>query len=127
MLFKYYRNALIWAFLIFILCTIPSSGFPKFNLSSIIGIDKIVHAFFYFILYILLWFGLRKKNRDNNIDNLNKGWYWCALVCFVFGATIEILQGVFFSRGTDILDVYANSFGIFMAVAITFLFAKKTA
>ena len=125
MLIKYQRNALLWAFFIFCICAMPSSGFPRIKISSIIGTDKFAHAFVYLILYIMMYLGLRKYNKVKQYIPFDTNWIWAVFACFIFGVIIEILQGNFFNRGMEFLDVVANSFGIFLGVISTRIFFRN--
>ena len=75
-----------------------------FNLS-----DKLIHSL-YFTGLTFFWI---KSNEEPRNQRLIK----TALLVFVFGLVLEILQGILpIQRNMDILDLLANSTGIFLAI-----------
>ena len=75
-----------------------------FNLS-----DKLIHSL-YFTGLTFFWI---KSNEEPSNQRLIK----TALLVFVFGLVLEILQGILpIQRNMDILDLLANSTGIFLAI-----------
>jgi VanZ family protein len=72
-------------------------------------LDKILHATAYFTLTISWLFALRNYSKNKLI----------VLVIFFYGVLMEFLQGwLTETRQKDIFDVYANSFGILLAMLI---------
>ena len=75
-----------------------------FNLS-----DKLIHCL-YFTGLTLFWI---KSTKELSNKRLTK----TALLVFLFGLVLEILQGTLpIQRNMDILDLLANSAGIFLAI-----------
>ena len=75
-----------------------------FNLS-----DKLIHSL-YFTGLTFFWI---KSTEEPSNQRLIK----TALLVFVFGLVLEILQGILpIQRNMDILDLLANSTGIFLAI-----------
>ncbi|MFN7099733.1 MAG: VanZ family protein [Flavobacterium sp.] len=77
-------------------------------------LDKVVHAFFYFVLTFLVQLNWK-------VNNLNWSSRTQAVVSVVvtilFGVLIEILQETCTaSRHADVLDVIANSIGALLSV-----------
>ena len=55
---KYNRNALLWAFLILALCTMPVSGITSIKLLDLLSFDKLAHMLLFAMLgccYLLLF------------------------------------------------------------------------
>lgn len=102
MFLKYNKWALLWALLIFILCAIPGKDLPRGSWMDMIGIDKFVHAFLFFIQVILLMRGFAAQSR-----------YVAPVLCILYGGMLEVMQGVFYTdRTADLYDFLANSFGV---------------
>jgi len=80
-------------------------------------LDKIKHAFAYFVLSLVWFIALRTTK-------INK--YLIAFCCFLYGIIIEVLQVTITShRSGEILDVIANTTGILIAIIIYNSFFKK--
>lgn len=80
-------------------------------------LDKIKHAFAYFVLSLVWFIALRTTK-------INK--YLIAFSCFLYGIIIEVLQVTITShRSGEILDVIANTTGILIAFIIYNSFFKK--
>jgi len=80
-------------------------------------LDKIKHAFAYFVLSLVWFIALRTTK-------INK--YLIAFGCFLYGIIIEVLQVTITShRSGEILDVIANTTGILIAIIIYNSFFKK--
>ncbi len=72
-------------------------------------LDKILHATAYFTLTISWLFALRNYSKNKLV----------VLVIFFYGVLMEFLQGwLTETRQKDMFDVYANSFGILLAMLI---------
>ena len=73
--------------------------------------DKLIH-FLYFTGLTLFWI---KTTEEFSNKRLIK----TALLVFLFGLVLEILQGILpIQRNMDILDMLANSAGIFLAIVL---------
>ena len=72
-------------------------------------LDKILHASAYFTLTISWLFALRNYSKNKLV----------VFALFFYGVLMEFLQGwLTQNRQKDIFDVYANSFGILLAMLI---------
>ena len=73
--------------------------------------DKLIH-FLYFIGLTLFWIKTTKEFSNKRLIKT-------ALLVFLFGLVLEILQGILpIQRNMDILDMLANSAGIFLAIVL---------
>lgn len=100
-------------------CLTPSNDIPIVNIPNL---DKLVHAFFYFV-FTILWF-LFFKNQVKKKNQL-KLLVVAALFSIVFGIGIEILQDkLTTTRSGDFFDVLANLMGTTIAFVLV-LFAKR--
>jgi VanZ family protein len=117
----YFWTALSWTGLIVFFCLVKSSAIPVVRISNL---DKIVHAFFHFVL-TSLWF-LYFKNHLNS-STIFKPLVMSFLISVFFGTGIEIAQELFTkTRKGDLLDVLANSSGATLAVCVFLFFNKYT-
>jgi VanZ family protein len=103
--------SIVWAVLIFVLCTIPSNGSPKFKIPNI---DKIVHFGFFFVQSILLCLFLNFQTKYSFIKIV----FISTILIFLYGGLIEIFQQEFFFRTCDIYDLIADVSGGFSGAII---------
>ena len=102
------RN-IIWAIIIFILCTMPGDSLPNPNF-TIPYLDKIVHFGMFFIMAIFLCSELNYQTplRGCHIYLITSS------VCFAYGGIIELLQHQFFHRSGEWWDLVADLLGAAM-------------
>jgi VanZ family protein len=107
--------ALLWALLIFILCTIPGQDIPHISFLELLRFDKFVHAAMFFVLCLLM---ARGFSLQTSFLFLNRHYLAIsALICVAYGGSLEIIQGTWcVGRTADIYDFIANSFGVLIAV-----------
>lgn len=107
---RYYKNALIWAFFIFILSIIPVTGRLRFDLLGLFTIDKLAHFVLYSIFCLFIAIGYAKYySRNYRIKYIFR---WSFSVSALFGIVIEIIQPFAMSnRSFDVLDMIANTLG----------------
>lgn len=110
---KHYVWSLLWAAVILILCSLPSEStdsIPKFP-----GIDKLVHAGFFFVLSVLLLNGEARKQRTSRPS-------WRIAIRVISFSTLfalftEFIQWkVFTYRSAEAWDLFADVVGIGMGV-----------
>ena len=96
--------SIVWMLIIFTLCTLPTSNFPKLK---ILHLDKIVHFGFFFVQSVLfsLLFHFKLCKRYFQIILLST---FCV---FVYGGIIEIVQSQFFNRSGEFEDLIADVLG----------------
>lgn len=109
----YFWAVLIWASVITFLCLIQFRSVPLGNVSHI---DKLVHAFFYFVFTVLNYYFLKDRCRNCSRKML-------LTIAFVssilFGIGIEVAQELFTTtRHADLLDVAANTSGAMIAIVV---------
>ena len=117
--FFYFFSAIVWAILITVFCLVQFKTVPLGNVSHL---DKVVHAFFYFVLTFLVQLNWR-------VSKLNWSYRTQAVVSVVgtilFGVLIEILQETCTAtRHADVLDVIANSVGALLSVVAFKLYVR---
>ncbi|RTY90025.1 VanZ family protein [Flavobacterium sp. GT3R68] len=92
---------------------------PKVSLQSA---DKYVHFTFHFV-FTWLWF-LYFESRKNELGN-SKTIFLVFLLSFLYGISVEIMQGLFtLTRKADLFDVLANTVGALTAAASILVFQK---
>jgi VanZ family protein len=112
--------ALSWAAVILYLCLIRISELPEIK---ILYIDKIIHAFFYFVFSILWFYALRFYFKKQSSSKLLRVVFVMALL---FGIAIELFQTYFTTfRNGDVRDVLANTTGALLAIIMIKLLDKK--
>jgi len=110
---KYQRLTILWAFFIFIMCSINMGGVSNAPM-FFPGFDKLVHCGFFFVLVVFWSNGII---RQQNIKFLS---YKSAAVILIgsllYGGLIEILQlTVFTWRSGEWDDLFADMVGAGMA------------
>ena len=103
--------SIVWAIIIFILCTMPASGLPKIKLPYI---DKVVHFGVFFVQSVLLSFLFSFRTRKSYFQII----LLSTLMAFVYGGIIEILQNNVFDRTGDVYDLIADVLGGFAGAVL---------
>ena len=96
--------SVVWAVIIFVLCTMPSSGLPQLNIPHS---DKIAHFGFFLVQSALLSLLLNFRTRMSYARIV----FLSTLMAFVYGGFIEILQVCFFNRTGELYDLIADVLG----------------
>ena len=113
----YFWAVLVWSGVITFFCLAKFNNVP---LGNVTNLDKVVHAFFYFVLTTLSFLFL--KNRNSGVS-ASRYLIFSFLFSVVFGIGIEIIQGYFTdSRHADVLDVLANTSGAALSILLLVLF-----
>src|SRR4051812_28811611 len=106
-----YKFALIWAVVIFILCSMPGRLIPAVSWLELLSFDKWVHAGVFFVLVSLFQIAVKTNHQNPKLT------YLYFVLSITYGGTLEIMQATVFSeRSADWLDMIANSFGCVMAL-----------
>lgn len=100
--------ALLWAIVIFILCTIPGQNLPAEAWMEAIRLDKWVHFGIFAVLMVLVSFAI-----DGQYEPVSLRFYIGAFLLVVaFGALIEGYQHFMLDdRYAELYDVLANTIG----------------
>ena len=103
---------IVWMLFILALSIVPLPHLPKIEF-NLIGIDKLVHAFFYFVL-TYLWH--RVWSHSNPSFSAQQKTIFSLLIALVYGLGIEIVQeyGVT-NRHFELDDLIANCIGSLFA------------
>lgn len=103
--------SVVWAMLIFVLCTMPSSGLPKTNIPHL---DKAAHFSVFFVQSVFLSLLFNFQTRKSYTQIILSS----TLLAFVYGGLIEVLQATLFDRSGDVLDLIADILGGFLGAMI---------
>jgi VanZ family protein len=107
--------ALLWALLIFILCSLPGHDIPHISFLELLEFDKFIHAGIFFVLMLFMTRGLLLQERFPVLQKDPR--LFSLLICIAYGGALELMQGAFFvERTADIYDFIANSFGALLAL-----------
>lgn len=116
---KNFFLAILWTLGITVACLVSIGDVPKV---TILGKDKSIHSFFYFV-FSVLWFLFLTKEIPH--------WSFARKAILVvfsalfYGAIIEVCQEQFTtSRKADVYDVIANVTGSIIAILVLFLIGK---
>jgi glycopeptide antibiotics resistance protein len=121
---KYYRNALIWAFLILLLCSMPVKGIATFKLINILDFDKLAHMLLFGIQFWFLAIGQSKKYVFS-YKRMRVGRV-AFIITLLYGAGIELMQGYLLSgRTMDIMDMLANTIGALIGWLLFYIFKQR--
>jgi VanZ family protein len=110
----FWRN-IIWALIVFILCSLPGDNLPKTSAVHIPHFDKIVHFGMFFIMGIFLMAELsfQTKLKRSQIVLIT------VLLIAMYGGAIEYLQQHYFTnRSGDYVDLAADVFGGIAAIIL---------
>lgn len=109
------RPAIAWSILILAVCLLPSGAVPGLGLFSQLHLDKLVHAFLYGVLAILLFNALVTRT-------LGKGKglaLFTVSICAAYGGAIELLQEIpQLGRSAEWGDLLADTAGAAIGVVI---------
>jgi hypothetical protein len=108
-----YKFALLWATVIFALCSMPGRLIPTVSWLELLSFDKWVHAGVFFILVSLFQIAITANQQNPKLI------YLYFILSVMYGGALEIMQATVFSeRSADWLDMIANSFGCLMALVL---------
>lgn len=124
MFLKYNVAGILWAALIFILCSIPGTSLPHYSWADLISLDKFIHAFIFAVLVLLLLRGCKKQNQFAVIAKY--AILFSVIASVLYGGLLELMQTYCFTaRSGDWFDFAANSVGSFAGVYVYNYFHSK--
>ncbi|MGZ9676820.1 VanZ family protein [Flavobacterium sp. GNP001] len=107
----YFFSTIIWAAIISVFCLVQFKSVP---LGTVSHLDKVVHAFFYFVLTFLLQLFLN-ESKANWSKKVVKTYSFVSAI--LFGIVIELVQETCTAtRHADVLDVLANTTGALLSI-----------
>ncbi|RUT78856.1 VanZ family protein [Ancylomarina longa] len=112
---KLFLRNILWALLIFILCSVPGDDLPKSSLFNLPYFDKMVHFGMFFVMGIFL---LAELSYQTNLSKFKMIGIALFLIA-AYGALIEYLQqNYFIHRSGDYWDLSADILGGIVAVIL---------
>ena len=108
--YKYYLPPVLWALVIFCLCSMSTNSFPTVDQWLKLVFDKLVHLIMYCVFTVLLIVSFIKQNNS----------YTLKQYCILFAISIAALYGIFIElyqaymitgRTGDYYDIIANISG----------------
>lgn len=122
MQFRSLWPAILWSSTILVLSFMPGKSFPSVDWMDWFKVDKWIHAFLYFTLFILIYIPIRKRRSSKFSQFVKIGIAYCLLL----GVFTELVQAFFLSdRSGDIADMVANMFGILVAIVLLRILTRK--
>lgn len=104
---------LTWAGIITYLSLMPANELPDYDLFHLLFIDKWIHAIFYFILALLIFYSW--KAGDTFILKAVIVFF----ICVLFGTAIEIIQNEYTTtRHFEWLDIAFDTAGTILYVSL---------
>ena len=114
--------AIIWTVIILLLSFMSGKSFPSASWMDWFKLDKWIHAFLYFTLFILGFLPLHHRDVKGKKANV----VYLILFCFFLGVFTEVIQELFLEdRSGDLPDMVANSIGVFFGVILVRIRLKK--
>ncbi len=111
---KFQRLTILWALVIFTLCSINLGGVSKSPM-FFAGFDKLVHCGLFFVLVVMLCSGLLRNSNRHNLNPVQA--FWGLMIPIAYGAFIEILQLYIFTwRSGEWGDLFADTVGASMGL-----------
>lgn len=121
---KYNRNALLWAFLILALCTMPVSGITSIKLLDLLSFDKLAHMLLFAMQFWFIAIGQLKQHVFSY--KRKRAATLAFIITIAYGGSIELIQGFLLTgRTMDILDMVANIIGATIGLFFFLAFKKK--
>jgi len=103
---------ILYSIALTIVCLIDLNGVIEVKISF--G-DKIFHLLAYVVLTVLWYYTFFYNLKSNK----GKALIYAVVISIIFGIVIEVLQGTVTAyRSSDIIDVFANSFGAILAAVV---------
>lgn len=113
----------LWLCLITWLSNKEPSSLPKISLLAFPHADKLVHAVFYFNLFLLAVWGFKAQHQFANLKTF--AFSRALIFSLLWGALMELSQlWIFTYRSADIKDMMANTFGVIIGIFV-FLTIQK--
>lgn len=122
MRFRSFWPAVFWSVAILVLSFMPGKSFPAVSWMDWLKLDKWIHAFLYFILFLLIYIPVNERKKQQHQVLIAVGCFYC----FFLGLFTELVQGFFLTdRSGDLPDMVANVLGVVLAIGLVRLIQKK--
>lgn len=110
-----YKFTLAVVVLILIAILMPGDSVPEVGIP---GVDKVIHFGMFFTLTIVFYIEYLWNNNKLPI------WYYAFAVIFIFASSTEIMQFFAVDRSMDMLDLSADTLGIFGGIILTTIYVR---
>jgi len=115
----YQLPAILWALVIFISSSIPSSAIPDL---TIFRFDKVIHSAIFLVFCLLTYRALRYQDRFPFLSRHCLG--FSLLLTFFYGSLDEIHQFFVPGRSADPFDLVADTVGGILVVTVIWIVSK---
>ncbi len=124
MLFKKLIPALLWAFLILLLCLLPGSAIPELTFLDWLKPDKLVHLFLFGVLAFFLVKAFTYPNTVYILYNYPR--FISIAISSMYGVLVEIIQEYCIpGRYGDVYDSIADAAGAFIGIWFFMIYARR--
>lgn len=110
-----YKFTLLVVALILIAILMPGDSVPEVGIPDI---DKVIHFGMFFTLAVVFYLEYFKNNNKLPI------WYYAFAVIFIFASSTEVMQVFAIDRSMDLLDLSADTIGIFIGILLTTIYTR---
>jgi VanZ family protein len=105
---KIFLPAVLWTALIFTLSSVPAASLHLPAFWDLFSLDKLAHASFYAVLFLVWHYSLKKNNAVIKRNRLLQ----LLICCMAYGGLLELFQGYcLINRTADWVDELANTIG----------------
>ena len=102
--------AYFWLIFIAVLHALPGSEVPSNHIFNVFHLDKLVHAFIFFVAYVILVYSHHRQ-----YSHLNTRLVFIGLI--LYGLLLELGQAfIFIERNFSVLDLVADSIGVLLGI-----------
>ena len=103
---------IIWSAIIFILLAMPGSGLFSESWMNKFHLDKLIHAFLFFVL---VWLWLQYIQQGKKVATVIM--LFAATIATFYGVIMEFVQ-IYTGRDFSVGDMLADGFGAFLGVLV---------
>ena len=125
MFFKYNFPALLWTAVILYLTLLPAATMPEVPEWEFISFHTAAHAGVFFVLAVLLLWGLKKQNQFLNLQQ--QAGFYTFFFCFLLGILIEWLQSSLgWGRQGDAMDIISDTIGTILGMVCFYRIYRRS-
>ena len=126
MFLKYNLPAFLWAALILYLTLLPADTMPEVPEWEFISFHTAAHAGVFFVLAVLLLWGLKKQNQFIKLQQ--QAGFYTFFICLLLGVFIELLQSSLgWGRQGDVLDIISDTIGTLLGLVVYYRIYRRSA
>ncbi len=122
MRFRSFWLAISWSIVILVLSFMSGKSFPSSDWMDWFKLDKWIHAFLYFTLFLLLYVPIDTRRLSKHRQVVLA----CIGYCLFLGVFTEAVQAfILTDRSGDLPDLIANTMGVVFAIVLVRISRKK--